>query len=104
MDLREVEDSFRSENLNRVHILCGSALLARNALLPLPLRLRLLWPLERLHLLMPQPHLLLGGLGDGDLDLAQGQGKLHDPWGPSCAFYTYIHSIMRQSLFWEYTK
>lgn len=47
MDLREVEDSFRSENLNRVHILCGSALLARNALLPLhPASPRLMSPPE----------------------------------------------------------
>lgn len=43
----------------------------------LPLPLWLLCPLEQLHLLhLPQPHLLLGRLGDGDLDLAQGQGKL----------------------------
>lgn len=43
----------------------------------LPLPLQLLCPLEQLHLLrLPQPHLLLGRLGDGDLDLAEGQGKL----------------------------
>lgn len=44
----------------------------------LPLPLQLLCPLEQLHLLrLPQPHLLLGRLGDGDLDLAEGQGKFY---------------------------
>lgn len=42
----------------------------------LPLPLWFLHPSEQLHLLrLLQPQLLLGRLGDGDLDLAQGQGS-----------------------------